>query len=186
MVAFYLSNSKKMVRKIYFAIVLFLVFIDGYTQVSSYEDLIEFKLSFSKDTVSVNDSVKICFSFKNITDSVITFYPSAIFGLNHYHPNVFITYSEEHLFFNLRKELSRDNRIDLHPNEDHEEVFYIVVDSSFFYMGNNEIWGLYHFHSEKSRNEFFIKRKKQDRIVISLSSSHAELFVQDDADTFIE
>ncbi|MCF8406128.1 MAG: hypothetical protein K9H58_19455 [Bacteroidales bacterium] len=175
-----------MVKGFFFGAVLFLVFTGVYTQEVGNEDFIEFKLSFSQDTVAVNDSIQMFLSFKNITDSLITFYPSAIIGLNHYHPDVFITYSEEHLFYSLRNELSCDNRIDLYPNMVYEEVFYIVVDSSFFYIGKNEIWGLYHFHSEKSRISFFNKRKKQDRIVISLSSSQAELFVQDDNSTFIE
>ncbi len=168
-----------MVRRIVFAIVLFLTFISINAQGTGYEDFIDFKLSFSKDTVSVNDSVKICLSFKNITDSVITFYPSTIINLNHYNPNVFITYSEEHLFYSLRNELSSDDKIYLQPNAEYKEVFKIAVDSSFFYIGKNRIWALYHFHSEKSRNRVFNKRKKQERIVFSLSSSYENLFVQD-------
>jgi hypothetical protein len=143
---------------------IFILFIFIYINVvhsQSIENNIELEVSISEDTVHFNDSLKIILHYKNITKEKLYFYPIGIIGLQHYHPEAFITYSKsERIMYSLNDTCSYDEKQCVSSQKSFNDVYRIKIDSNFFYKGKNNICVFYHF------KEHYFKRKKNNSNII--------------------
>ena len=137
------------------------------------ENKIDFSILITKDTMHFNDTLEIVLNYKNITKEKIYFYPNAIIGLIHYHPEAFITYDNpKRIMYSLNDTCTYYEKQFIPSQKSFNDVYRIKVDSNFFYKGKNNICVFYHF------KEYNFKQKKKNIIYGSLWSDPFQIIIE--------
>lgn len=137
----------------------------------SFNNGIELNLSFDKNPVFLGDSLELRLTYRNRTSEVIDFYPEACIGLFR-HDTVFISYeTAERIGIILNNVINYDSLVILKPNEEYECAYKILVDSSFFYLRENEVYFNYYFF-DKPKGLFYSWRWRLKPKLSAYSSNH--------------
>ncbi len=177
MVAFYLQNTSKMVKNFIIILLFSISIFSSKGQRFSIESEIDLSVNSSKDTVCIGDSLIIILSYENKTKADIIFFPNAIIGITHYHPDKFISYdTPQRIIYRLNNVCSNVEYINLKPEEVITKTYGIIADSNFFYEGDNIVLAFYHFYN-KPLNK---KRRRLDKSppVLSLWSSPVKIYIE--------
>lgn len=146
--------------KNFIIILLFISVLNSKGQRYPTELGINLRVCFSKDMVYFGDSLKVILSYKNNSEADIVFYPNAIIGINHYHPDAFISYdTPERIIYRLNNVCSNDEYVNLKPNEIFIKTYNIKADSNFFYEGENIVIVFYHLYNKP----LIEKRRRTDK-----------------------
>jgi len=168
--------------KLMFTMIFIHIFVACVSQksISENENKILLSAFFNKNSVFMDDSLKITISLKNDSEATIKLYSEGRVVISHYHPTMYITYaSDEKMGYILREYTNRNSIIWLKPGEAIQEIFNIKAQEDFFYEGENTVQVYYRNIWD---NPFeYKKRKKQKRTeqepTIMLYSSPIKIIV---------
>ena len=146
MVAFYISNSKKMVKILH--IILFCMFATSCQtaekfflaeRVSDSFDL-EFVMN-SKDTENIcfGDTIQISAIFKNKTDSVREINIFAPLYIGHDYGDLFVFAETERILYEIVPMDLPPNYVSIEGNETYTSTYSISI-NKFFYEGTNNLY----------------------------------------------
>lgn len=143
-----------MVRVVVIAVLVTVLSHSVRGQEFEVENKLSFSAQFSKDTVSLGDTLVVRLFYKNVTTNEVSFSLKANVGVTHYHPNAFISYdSPDRIMYLLSniKSYEHDTVVSIIPSGTHIVLYNIVVDDKFFYDGNNALQFFFHsFRKDKS------------------------------------
>lgn len=127
-------------------------------------DKILLTVALSKDTVVMEDSLKVSLSLKNISNDTLTLDFQGRVAIHHYNDSgIFINYgTTERIAYILREFSNRNRSVWLKPGEEILETFDITAKESFFYKGENTLRAYYRNNFDDPRE--YKKRKKQKGI----------------------
>lgn len=134
---------------------------------------IQLKISFSRCTVLMEDTLKIYLDYVNCTNDSIIFYPDAIIGLVHNNNNAFIFPNKEtRILYKLNNTSNHSNSVKMKPNEQFRDTFDLKADNLFFYKGNNNIQLFYHFYKDDKQ------KKHHNKPTLSIWSQVVTLIIE--------
>jgi hypothetical protein len=133
------------------------------SQEATSKNKIVFSASFNKDSVFMEDPLKITLFYKNNSEDTLKFYSEGRVVICHYHFGNFITYETiERMGYILREYSNRDSIIWLRPKEEFQYTFDIEAKESFFYWGENTLYVYYRNIWDPPAE--YKKRKKQKKV----------------------
>lgn len=156
MVAFYLQNPKKIL--IHGLLLLALYSFSGcsllefekyrHEDVESMKDLspyLDLQVKFPSDTVQLGKTIRIEVLYKNITDSVIHFFPIAPLSF-------FKQFGVGGSIFPVNATYDVTKSVELKPMSSYSYSLNVVIDKSFFGSGANAFIIVYTFNKKKDNN----------------------------------
>ena len=113
---------------------------------------IEFKASFNRDSVTIDDSLEVKLCYKNTSDAILQLFPKAIIAIGH-HYDYFYSYDNvDRMMYILNDVCDYDSIVLLKPNEEFIQTLNIKIDSKFFNHFDNAVY-IYYWFSDKPWND---------------------------------